>query len=151
MFSFFRRNKKLFNDEEQQLVATAIREAERNTSGEIRVYVENRCSYVDALDRAVELFGKMGMQATKERNGVLVYVALKDHQLAIYGDEGIHQKVGPGYWYDEVGKMIRAFNRENYAKGIATCVTDIGNALKHFFPYAQDDKNELSDEIQFGR
>lgn len=151
MFSLFSRKKKLFSDEEQQEIVNAIREAEKNTSGEVRVYVENRCSYVDALDRAIEVFAKMGMQATKERNGVLVYVALKDHQLAVFGDEGIHQKVGMDYWNEEVGKMIRAFNRDNYVKGIATCVTDIGNALKHFFPYATDDKNELSDEIQFGR
>ena len=151
MFSFLRKKKKLFTDEDQQMIVSAIREAEKNTSGEVRVYVESRCSYVDALDRAVEIFSKMGMNQTKERNGVLVYVALKDHQLAVFGDEGIHRKVGNEYWNDEVGKMIRAFNRENYAKGIAVCVTDIGKALKHFFPYMSDDKNELSDEIEFGR
>jgi uncharacterized membrane protein len=151
MFGLFRRKRIFFNPEEMEVIVNAIREAERFTSGEVRVYVESRCSYVDALDRAVEIFTKMDMQKTKERNGVLVYVALKDHQLAVYGDEGIHQKVGFEYWNDEVGKMIRAFNRENYAMGIATCVTDIGNALKHFFPYNKDDKNELPDEIEFGR
>jgi uncharacterized membrane protein len=151
MFSFFRRKRKLFTDEEQQVIVSAIQEAEKNTSGEVRVFVESRCSFVDALDRAVEVFAEMGMQATKDRNGVLVYVALKDQQLAVFGDEGIHQKVGTDYWNEEVGKMIRAFNRENYAKGIAGCVIDIGNALKQFFPYTSDDTNELSDEIQFGR
>ena len=150
MFSFFRK-KKLFSDEEQHIIVTAISEAERRTSGEVRVYVESRCSYMDALDRAVEIFALMKMEATKERNAVLVYVALKDHQLAVYGDEGIHQKVGTEYWNEEVGKMIRAFNRENYAEGIARCVLDIGPALQHFFPYTAEDKNELSDEIQFGR
>ena len=151
MFSFFRRNKKLFNDEEQQLVAAAIREAERNTSGEIRVYVETRCSYVDALDRAVELFGKMGMQATKERNGVLVYVALKDHQLAIYGDEGIHQKVGPQYWNEEINKMLPLFKQQKLADGICRVVNDLGEALHHHFPFNREtDKNELPDEIIFG-
>lgn len=150
MFSFFKK-KRPFSKEEEHLVAEAIRQAERNTSGEIRVYVESRCSYMDALDRAVELFEEMRMTATKERNGVLVYVALKDHQLAIYGDEGIHQKVGPGYWNDEVFKMIRDFDRENYAAGIAGCVEDIGQALQHFFPYTDKDTNELSDEIHFGR
>lgn len=151
MFWFFRRKKKHFTDEEQELIVAAIREAEKNTSGEVRVYVESRCSYVDALDRAVEVFAEMNMQNTNQRNGVLVYVALKDHQLAVFGDEGIHQKVGMDYWNEEVSKMMRAFNRENYIKGIADCVLDIGNALKHFFPYTADDKNELSDEIQFGR
>ena len=106
MFSFFRRKRKLFTDEEQQVIVSAIREAEKNTSGEVRVYVESRCSFVDALDRAVEVFAEMGMHATKDRNGVLVYVALKDQQLAVFGDEGIHQKVGTDYWNEEVGKMI---------------------------------------------
>lgn len=151
MFSLFRRKKKFFSGEEQQLIVDAIRQAERSTSGEIRVYVESRCSYMDALDRAVEIFAEMGMQATKERNGVVLYVAIKDRQLAVFGDEGIHHKVGTDYWNDEVNKMIRAFNRENFAEGIAKCISDIGNALQHFFPYTDKDENELSDEIQFGR
>lgn len=151
MFSLFKRKQKFFDAEEQALIASAIRKAERSTSGEIRVYVESRCSYMDALDRAVELFGQMGMQETKERNAVLVYVAVRDHQLAVFGDEGIHQKVGTEYWQQEVGKMIRDFNRDDYAKGIADCVEDIGQALQHHFPYTNQDKNELSDDIAFGR
>ncbi|MBC7872530.1 MAG: TPM domain-containing protein [Ferruginibacter sp.] len=151
MFSLFKRKKKFFSPQEQQLIALAIQEAERSTSGEVRVYVESRCSYMDALDRAVELFGLMGMQATEERNGVLVYVAIKDHQLAVFGDEGIHRKVGPDYWNTEVIKMLRDFNRDNYALGIAGCVEDIGQALQQYFPFTDKDKNELSDEIEFGR
>lgn len=151
MFSIFRRKKRFFSPEDEQLIVQAIRDAERSTSGEVRVYVESRCSYVDALDRAVELFAEMGMQATRERNAVLVYVAVKDHQLAVFGDEGIHQKVGPDYWNTEVLKMIRDFNRENYAVGIAGCVEDIGQALQEHFPYTDKDTNELSDEIHFGR
>lgn len=149
MFSFFKR-RPLFSKEEQQLIVSAIKQAERSTSGEIRVYVEKRCSYMDALDRAVEIFQQMNMQSTAERNAVLVYIALKDHQLAVYGDEGIHQKVGTDYWNIEVRKMIQDFNRENYAQGIASCVEDIGQALQHFFPFTDKDENELSDEIQFG-
>ena len=151
MFSLFKRKKKFFSPEEQRLIVSAIQNAERCTSGEVRVYVESRCSYMDALDRAVEIFAQMGMQATEERNAVLVYVAIKDHQLAVFGDEGIHRKVGNEYWNNEVMKMIRDFNRDNYAKGIAGCVEDIGQALQQFFPYTDKDKNELSDEIQFGR
>lgn len=149
MFSLFKK-RPLLSADEQLVVVAAIKEAERATSGEVRVYVEKRCSYIDALDRAVEIFQQMNMQATRERNAVLVYIALKDHQLAVYGDEGIHQKVGTAYWYEEVNKMIRDFNRENYAQGIAGCVIDIGKALQHFFPYTDKDENELSDEIQFG-
>lgn len=151
MFSFFRRKPKFFSPEEQQLITTAIQNAERSTTGEVRVFVESRCSYMDALDRAVELFGQMKMHATEERNGVLVYVAVKDHQLAVFGDQGIHRKVGYDYWNAEVMQMLRDFDRNNYAKGIAGCVEDIGEALQQFFPYTDKDKNELSDEIQFGR
>ncbi|NOT52563.1 MAG: TPM domain-containing protein [Chitinophagaceae bacterium] len=151
MFSLFKRKKKFFTDEEQRLVVSAIQNAERCTSGEVRVFIESRCSYVDALDRAIEIFAQMGMQATQERNGVLVYVAIKDHQLAVFGDEGIHRKVGSEYWNNEVKKMISEFDGNNYAKGIAGCVEDIGNALQKFFPYTDKDKNELSDDIQFGR
>ncbi len=151
MFGFFRRKRKLFNDADQAMIVEAIRKAELRTSGEVRVYVESRCSYMDALDRAVEIFNEMGMADTKERNAVLVYVALRDHQLAVYGDEGIHQKVGPAYWKNEVIKMVRDFNRENYAQGIAHCIEDIGDALQHHFPYLHSDKNELTNDIEFGR
>lgn len=151
MFGLFRRKKKFFTDIEQAMIVEAIRQAERRTSGEVRVYVESRCSYMDALDRAIELFAELGMTSTKERNGVLVYVALKDHQLAVYGDEGIHQKVGGTWWKQEVMKMIREFNQEDYALGIAHCVQDIGNALQHHFPYDRADRNELTDDIEFGR
>lgn len=151
MFSLFNRKKKFFSQEEQQLIVSAIQNAERSTSGEVRVYVESRCSYMDALDRAIEIFAHMSMEATKERNAVLVYVAIKDHQLAVFGDEGIHHKVGPDYWNTEVNKMIRDFNRDDYAKGIAGCVEDIGQALQQFFPFTEKDKNELTDDIEFGR
>src|SRR5689334_13250747 len=139
MFSLFKRKKKFFTDEEQHLIVTAIKNAERCTSGEVRVYIESHCSYMDALDRAVEVFGQMGMQATEERNGVLVYVAVKDQQLAVFGDEGIHRKVGNEYWDTEVRKMLSEFNRDNYAKGIAEVVEDIGQALQQFFPYTDND------------
>jgi uncharacterized membrane protein len=151
MFSLFRRKPKFFTEEEQQLITGAIRKAEQCTSGEVRVYVESKCSYMDALDRAVELFAEMGMNATAERNGVLVYVAVKDHQIAVFGDEGIHQKVGQQFWNREVYKMINDFNRDDYAAGIAGCVEDIGEALQKHFPYTDKDKNELSDDIRFGR
>jgi len=151
MFSLFNRKKKFFTEEQQQVIVSAIQSAERCTSGEVRVYVESRCSYMDALDRAVEVFAKMEMYKTQERNAVLVYIATEDHQLAIFGDEGIHQKVGNEYWNTEVAKMIRDFNRDDFAKGIAGCIEDIGKALEHYFPYTNQDKNELSDQIEFGR
>src|SRR5436190_22992934 len=146
------RKKQFFTDEEKQSIVNAVREAEQRTSGEVRVFVEHRCRYVDAIDRALEIFGTLQMDKTQLRNAVLVYVATKDRQLAIFGDEGIHQKVGDQYWANEVIKMINAFNRDNIAEGICQCVKNVGEALCTHFPYDKDtDKNEVRDDIVFGR
>ena len=148
----WKKKKKIFTAEEQQLIIAAIQNAERMTSGEVRVFVESKCSYMDAIDRAAELFFQLQMQKTDDRNAVLVYVATEDRQLAVFGDEGIHKKVGDNYWSNEVKKMISNFNRENYATGISEVINDIGVALTKHFPYNNDtDKNELPDEIVFGK
>ena len=151
LFSFFKK-KDFFTEEDKLQIVEAVRNAERRTSGEVRVFVENRCSYMDAIDRAKEIFVELKMNETADRNAVLLYIALKDHQLAVFGDEGIHSKLGNEYWNAEVKKMISNFNKENYAEGIQEVVTDIGEALTQFFPYNNDtDKNELSDDIVFGK
>ena len=150
-FPFFKK-RSFFSDQENKTIVEAIRTAERSTSGEIRVFVESRCRFVDPLDRALEIFARLKMQNTAQRNSVLVYVAIKDRQLAVYGDTGIHQKTGSEYWKAAVNNMISHFNREDYADGIANCVTMIGKALQEHFPYDKDlDKNELPDEIIFGK
>ena len=137
---------------EKEGIVEAIRSSEKRTSGEIRVFVESRCRYVDAIDRATELFFSLGMEKTVDRNAVLVYVAMKDKQLAVYGDEHIHQKVGKEYWDNTVRSMLKTFNRENYGIGLRDCVVHIGEALHYYFPYDnQTDKNELPDDIVFGR
>ncbi|MGB3005477.1 MAG: TPM domain-containing protein [Chitinophagaceae bacterium] len=152
MFSFFKKNKNLFPEEDSRLIVKAIRHAEQHTSGEVRVFVESKCSWMDALDRAAEIFFKLKMEKTEHRNATLVYVAVKDRQVAVFGDEGIHQKVGTDYWNQVVREMLENFNAENYGKGIAECVIQIGNALHTHFPFDRDtDKNELPDEIIFGR
>ncbi len=141
-----------FSAQEKQQIVNAIQQAERRTSGEVRVFIENRCRFVDPLRRAHELFGGLKMYETDAHNGVLVYVAMKDRQLAIYGDDGIHQRVGTGFWNEEVQKMLQHFNRNNYAEGIAQIVTEIGEALTQHFPYDEKgDKNELPDDIVFGK
>lgn len=151
MVSLFKK-KEFFTHEEKQSIIKAVQQAEQRTSGEVRVFVESKCSYVDAIDRATEIFFNLKMQHTKERNAVLLYVALKDHQLAVFGDEGIHQKVGTEFWQKEVFKMIKNFSRNNYAEGIVQCVEDIGDALHFHFPFDnKTDKNELPDDIIFGR
>ncbi len=152
MLSFLRKKNKFFTAEEVQPVVDAIRQAEKQTSGEIRVFVESRCSYMNALDRAAEIFFKLQMQKTQERNAVLIYVAMKDRQLAIFGDEGIHQKLGEEYWTLCVKNMITHFNEQNFAEGIRHTVQEIGEDLRKYFPFQPNmDKNELPDDIVFGR
>lgn len=151
LFSWFKK-KSLLNEEDTRLVIKAIRQAEKNTSGEVRVFIESRCSWMNAMDRAAEIFFSLKMEQTEQRNATLVYVAIKDRQLAVFGDEGIHKKVGSEYWNKVVADMLKDFSSDNYGKGIAECVIQIGNALQTYFPYDKDtDKNELPDEIVFGR
>ena len=148
---FFSR-KPLFNEAQQQQIVSAVQTAELRTSGEIRVYVESRCRYVDPLDRAAEVFAGLHMEKTAARNGVLVYVALKDRQLALFGDKGIHEKVGDAFWNQQVTRILSHFNKADYSGGIATVVAEIGEALCRHFPYDKDsDKNELPDDVVFGR
>ena len=152
MFSFLRKKKEFFTSAEKQQINGAILQAEQRTSGEVRVFVESRCSYMDAIDRAAEIFFNLKMQNTKQRNGVLIYVAMKDHQLAVFGDEGIHQKVGNQYWKEKVEGKITHFSRNNFSEAIVQTVKDIGEALHLHFPYDEHiDKNELPDKIVFGK
>jgi uncharacterized membrane protein len=144
--------KKLLPPAEEQLIVAAIGTAEHQTSGEIRVFIESHCRFVDALDRAREVFGSLGMQQTRQRNAVLVYVAVKDRQLAIYADQGIHEKTGEQFWNSTVKTTLQHFNRQQYGHGIAGIVLEIGEALRTHFPYNKDaDANELPDDIVFGR
>ncbi|HSK14432.1 MAG TPA: TPM domain-containing protein [Phnomibacter sp.] len=137
---------------ETERIVEAIREAERKTSGEVRVFVESRCRYVDPVHRAAEIFFGLKMDLTAERNAVLVYIAMRDHQFAIFADEGIYKEMGAPYWETEAAKMLDAFKRESYADGLVTVVNDIGHALQEHFPYDnKGDKNELPDDIIFGK
>lgn len=149
---FKRKPVNYFSEEEKQLIVQAIQKAELRTSGEVRIFIESHCRFVDPVMRAHEVFEGLKMSATAERNGVLVYIAMKDKQLAIYGDEGIHSKVGYTFWNEEVKIMLEHFNKNNYAVGIAEIMHAIGEVLVKHFPYdAKTDKNELSDDIVFGK
>ena len=146
------RNKHFFSPEENQRIVSAIQEAERRTSGEIRVYIESHCRFVDPVDRAIELFYGLKMDKTEQRNGVILYIAIKDHQLAIYGDEGIHQKVGKAFWNKAVQHILSEFNAAHYSNGIIQILKEVGDVLHEHFPYQSDtDRNELPDEIVFGK
>jgi uncharacterized membrane protein len=146
----FSKKKEFFTPDQQQLMLDAIQKAEKNTSGEVRLFVESKCKYVDPVDRAKEIFFNLKMDQTKDRNAVLFYMAIDDRQLALFADEGVYQRLGAKYWNDEVRKIIGAFTKHDYTGGICAVINDIGIALQAEFPYANTDKNELPDEIIFG-
>lgn len=153
MFGLFKSKKRpLVDAADQQRIVEAIKEAERNTSGEVRVFIESRCAYVDPMDRAKEVFFKLKMERTEQHNAVLIYIALLDRQMALYGDEGIYRKTGGDpYWKFELDLMRRFFQEGRIAEGIAHCALNIGKALTSHFPFDKDtDKNELPDDIVFG-
>lgn len=150
LFPSFRK-REFFSEEEKKQVVEAIQAAELTTSGEVRVFIESRCRFVDPLDRAAELFWNLKMDHTQDRNAVLVYVAVRDHQFAVFADQGIHEKVGNEFWNQEVQAMKKHFALNHYADAITQVVKDVGQALQLHFPFKRDtDKNELPDDIIFG-
>ncbi len=135
----------LTNQEEQEVIAV-IQEAESNTSGEIRVHLEKSHDR-EPIARAQELFFELGMDKTEFKNGVLFYVAVDDHQFAIIGDEGIDKVVPVDFWGSVKNDVINEFMKGNPKKGLVLGIRHAGEKLKEYFPYNDDDKNELSDEI----
>lgn len=153
MFDFWKRTaERFFSIEERKSIVAAIQQTELRTSGEIRLFVESRCKAPDSLDRAAYLFHRLRMQHTAQHNGVLVYLAMNDRRLAIYADRGIYTTTGEAFWQENVQKMLLHFNKNNYYDGVIEVIRQIGAALSTAFPYdAATDKNELPDDIIFGR
>ncbi len=148
----WRKHKAYFTNEQQSRIVDAVKEAEQQTSGEVRVFVEGHCSYMDALDRAKEIFFNLHMDKTALRNAVLFYIAVNDKQVAIYADEGIHQKVGNEYWQNTITGMLQQFSQQQLVEGLMYSILHIGTALQHHFPYDKaTDKNELPDDIVWGK
>lgn len=141
---------KLLDRESQARVVSAIARAEAATSGEIRVHLEARCRGGDPYSRAIELFPRLGMHKTAERNGVLIYVAVRDRRLAIIGDEKIHVDVGDAFWREAVEKMRAAFRSGALGDGLVGAIEEVGRRLASRFPRRTDDRNELPDEISIG-
>jgi uncharacterized membrane protein len=131
---------------EREAITEAIRTAETGTSGEIRVHVERHLKGKEPLDRARELFDKLGMTQTACRNGVLIYLALSDHAFAIYGDEGIDAQLGPESWNAIRDGMQEHFRSGEFCAGIVEAIEKVGAALNTCFPLAEGDANELSNE-----
>lgn len=140
--------RKFFTTEQLHEIVEAIRQAEANTSGEIRVHIENHCRG-DIMDRSAMVFNILKMNETAERNGVLIYLAIKDKKFSIIGDEGINKMVEHDFWNDVKDMMAGHFRSGNFTEGIIQGVLRVGEKLKTFFPHKSDDINELSDDISF--
>ena len=132
-----------FTSEDKKSLVDAIKKAELNTSGEIRLHIENKCKE-DVLDRAAGVFDMLNMQKTELRNGVLFYVAVKDHKFAILGDAGINAKVADNFWTDIKDNMSSKFKNGEFTQGLTEGITAAGAQLKAHFPYQSNDENELS-------
>lgn len=141
--------KDFFSKEEQERIVNAIKTAENLTSGEIRIHIESNCKE-EVLDRASFLFSKMDMHKTELRNGVLIYLAVKDHKFSIIGDAGIHAKVEDNFWESITATTISHFKEGKFSDGICAAIKECGEKLVAHFPVAKDDINELSDDISFG-
>ena len=149
-FNFKSMAVKLFSPEQKAQIVAAIKAAEIQTSGEIQVHIESRCKG-SVLDRAAQVFETLKMYQTKERNGVLVYLAVEDHKFAILGDAGINALVPANFWESTKDLMADFFRQEKFSEGLIEGIHHAGEQLKAHFPFdSQNDQNELSDEVSFG-
>lgn len=139
-----------FSMEEREQITAAINEAEQNTSGEIRVHIEGKCGE-DVMDRAAYIFEQLEMHKTALRNGVLFYLAMIDKKFAILGDVGINRVTPENFWEEIKESMLEKFRAEEFAAGLSEGIRMAGEQLKVHFAYQEDDVNELSDDISFGK
>ena len=140
--------RKILNNEEDRRVVEAIKQAELNTSGEIKVHIENFCK-TKAERRALFIFNRLKMDKTQQRNGVLFYLAVKDHKFAILGDEGINNVVEADFWNDIRDLMAAEFKEGRFAEGLEQGIMRCGEKLKTYFPHQTDKTNEIPDEISY--
>ncbi len=139
-----------FTREQQAQILAAVKEAEEQTSGEIRVHIETSFTG-DVLDRAAWIFNKLGMQKTAERNGILFYLAVDNRKFAVIGDAGIHAKVPDGFWESIRNSMTDSFRDGKFTEGLTRGILTAGRQLKEHFPHREDDINELPDDISFDK
>lgn len=140
---------RFFSPEEEQRIIEAIRAAEGQTSGEVRVHVD-RNPERPALEEAARVFRRLGMHRTEARNGVLILIAPQRREFAIIGDEGIHALVGDNFWQAERDLMQAHFRQGQFVEGLILVIAQVGDKLKQYFPREQNDVNELSDEVSYG-
>ena len=141
--------KDFFTLDQQKEIGFSIEKAELNTSGEIRVHLEEKCK-IDPIIRAVAVFEKLKMHATEQRNGVLFYLAVKDKKFAVIGDQGINDLVDVHFWDDVKSEMLNQFKNAKFSEGLCKGIEMAGEKLKINFPFQSNDTNELSNEISYG-
>lgn len=137
------------SQQEEQEIIEAIRIAERETSGEIRVHIEQKCN-IDIYEHALEVFHYLKMDNTKEQNGVLIYVAVDNKTFVIYGDKGINDVVGSDFWNSTRDKIAFQFKNGNFKQGLIDGVIEAGKAIALHFPWKHGDNNELDNSISKG-
>lgn len=138
--------KKFLSEAESARINTAIKEAESKTSGEIKLVIARHCwSKIEA--KAAKIFRELSLAKTKERNCVLILFIVTNHEFLIHGDQGIHDRVGQGFWDDIRDEMMNAFRHDEFGDGISRGISLIGEKLSEYFPYQRDDIDEISDEI----
>lgn len=140
--------KKFFSEAQQNEIIKAIRQAEKQTSGEMRIHLEEHCKG-NAYARALYIFSKLKMNATAERNGVLFYLAVSDKQFAIVADEGINKKVPDNFWDEIKDGMQAEFSKGRFMEGLIQSIEQAAVQLKMHFPFSKNDSNELPNEISF--
>lgn len=139
---------KFLTEKEEQRIVEAIQKAEHQTSGEIRIHIEDNCKQ-EPLVRAARIFHELGMDHTELQNGVLIYIASEDKKAAVYAGKGIHKQVEDGFWNDVLHILINHFKGQAFADGIEQAIQKVGDKLVELFPHQRGDVNELSNEISY--
>lgn len=147
----FWQKKQFLTKEETEIILQSVRTNEAKTSGEIRICIESHCPYMDSIERAKEIFLQLKMYNTKNRNAVLIYIAHKDKDFALFGDVHIINKMERTFLANESKALAIHFFAKNYVVGLTNCIEHLGTELNKHFPSHGEQKNELPDEIIFGK
>lgn len=139
-----------FPDSESETIVQTIAEIEKNTTGEIRIHIEDVCEG-SPYNRAVEVFNKLEMYKTKEKTGILIYLSSEDKKIAVIGDKGIHDIVGGDYWQTIMEEMKELFKTQSVYAGVYHGLKSVGDKLIQHFPEKRTPQNELSNEISYGK
>lgn len=145
-----RSTRRFFSKKDERQIIRAIRDAESQTTGEVRIHLEDHCSHMEVYDRAWEVFHELEMGETRYRNGVLIYLAVQDHKFAIIGDQRMDEVVEPGFWQSQAQKMAGHFKEGAFVEGLVEAIQAVGSYLHEAFPKQSGDINELPDDISYG-